>query len=270
MNRRDFLQYSTASLLLSGCSVQYSPYEVNTDAPQRNVSAIEKIKERPLPDDGYSIALISDSHNFYDDLDRVINHINSAREPFAFGIHGGDMTDDGLQREFDMYHKTRKHSSLEFVHAIGNHDALTNGIEVFRNAYGAYDYRFQTGKLHVIVFNNNTWEFGDKPVNLDWLEKELEAAYAITATQGGHILVVNHINHNSDERFSVEQIARYRAMMKTYNVSLSINGHNHEYDLIEIDGMKYLTIGSVQNKAYIRLSFTGPARDDFTIEKVNV
>ena len=135
---------------------------------------------------------------------------------------------------------------------------------------GLTNYRFQTGKLHVIVFNNNTWEFGDKPVNLDWLEKELEAAYAVTATQGGHILVVNHINHNSDERFSVEEIARYRTMMKTYNVSLSINGHNHEYDLTEIDGMQYLTIGSVQNMAYARLSFTGPARDDFTIEKVNV
>lgn len=270
MKRREFIQYSTASLLLSGCSVEYSPYEVDTDAPERNTSAIKKIQKRALPEYGYSIALLSDTHNFYSEFDKVIKNMNKVKESFEFVIHGGDISDGGLQSEFNMYHKIRSRSSLEFVHCIGNHDALGNGIEVFKNAYGHYNYRFQTGKLHVIVFNNNTWEFGDKPVDLDWLEDELKAAYDITSTEGGHILVVNHVHHNSDERFSEEEIERYRTMMKTYSVSLSINGHNHGHSISEIDGMKYLTIGSVEKLAYVRLRFTGPAREDFVLEEIYV
>ena len=270
MRRRDFIEYGVASLLLSGCEVQYSPYAVDTDEPQYDESNIEKIPPKSAGDSNYSIALISDTHRYYSELKQVIKKINDDGVDYNFVIHGGDITDAGLQSEFDFYHKIRKESQLPFVHCIGNHDALTNGIEVYRNQYGAFDRRFNVGTLHVIIFNNNTWEFGDKPVNLDWLENEIKLAKDIVNTEGGHIIVLNHIHHDSYERFSQEEIERYRQMLIDYDVSLSINGHNHGHTIQEIDSMKYLTIGSVGNLSFTRLTFTGANPKDFTLELVDV
>jgi len=269
MKRREFITYTTASLIMSGCQIQYSPYAVDTDEPKRDEADIKRIPPKSLSGK-YSIALISDTHRYYEELKSVIENINDQSTPYNFVIHSGDITEAGLQSEFNFYHKMRSRLSIPFVHCIGNHDALSNGPFVFRNSYGDYDYKFQSGTLHVIVFNNNTWEFGDKPVDLDWLEDKLEKAKNIVDTQGGHILVVNHINHDSDERFSAVEIERYRSLMKIYGVSLSINGHNHGHTVQEIEGMKYLTVGSVGNLAYVRLTFNGPAREDFILENINV
>ncbi len=211
---------------MTGCGFEYSPYQVETEDLNRNEDAINDIQKANIAYP-FSIALLSDTHRYYSELKQVISKIEADRSTYKFVIHGGDITDAGLQTEFDYYHKQRDTSSLPFVHGIGNHDALTNGILIFRNTYGPYDFSFQAGKVHFIFFNNNTWEFGDKPVNLDLLESELEKAYAKTSAEGGQIIVVNHINHDSDERYSEEEIERYHTLMSGYGVTMSINGHNH-------------------------------------------
>ena len=270
MKRRNFIQYSAASLLLSGCEVRYSPYAVDTDEPKRDADDIKRMPPKSADSSSYSIALLSDTHRYYSEFKKVIQKIEQDSTNYNFAIHGGDITDAGLQAEFDFYHKMRSQTALPFVHCIGNHDSLTNGIEVYRNSYGNYDRRFRVGALHIIIFNNNTWEFGDKPVNLDWLEREVKAAKNIINTEGGHILVVNHIHHDSDERFSEEEIHRYRQMMIDNEVSLSINGHNHTHGVQVINGMKYLTIGSVGNLSFTKLTFTGPNPKEFTLDVIDV
>ena len=269
MKRRTFIQYSALSFALTGCGFEYSPYRVETEKLNYNADAISTIQSTSTVYP-FSIALLSDTHRYYSELKKVISKIESDSKAYKFVIHGGDITDAGLQTEFDFYNKQRNTSSLPFVHGIGNHDALTNGIFIFRNTYGTYNFSFQVGQVHFIFFNNNTWEFGDNPVNLDLLELELSKAYNITSTEGGQIIVVNHINHDSSERYSAEEIERYRTLMSSYNVTMSINGHNHEHTVSTHDSIEYLTIGSVSALNFIKLTFTGPGQFNYTMEQIDV
>ncbi len=269
MKRRNFIQFGVTSLALSGCRTEYSPYLANVEKQNRNNKDIALIQNQSS---GYpfSIALLSDTHRFYNDLKGVLDKINSDKNAYKFVIHGGDITDAGLQTEFDFYTGLRDKINLPFVHAIGNHDAITNGIFVFKNTFGHYDFTFQVEQTHFIFFNNNTWEFGENPIDLDWLESQLIAANNIIATQGGNIVVLGHIHHDSDERFSPEEIERYRSLMKTYPVSLSLNGHNHDHSIQNIDSMDYMTIGSVSNNNFMKLTFNSSTPSDYTLEQINV
>lgn len=263
------MQYSVMSLLFSGCHVEYSPYRANTEKQNRNINDISAIQAN-APQYPFSIALISDSHAYYDELKGVFNKIKSDQSGYAFVIHGGDITDAGLQTEYDFYNGLRDALSLACVHSIGNHDALTNGLIAFRNIYGPFDFTFQVAQTHFIFFNNNTWEFGNEAVDLDWLEAALVQASSIIATQGGQIIVVNHINHDSSERFSQVEITRYRDLLSIHQVTLSINGHNHGHLIQTFDTIEYLTIGSVSEHSFMKLTLSGPNQFDYTLEQIHV
>ena len=205
-------------------------------------------------------------------LRKTIDKINSNISSYDFVIHGGDITDAGLQKEFNYYHSLRNNLPLPVVHSIGNHDAITNGITIFKNIYGPYDFTFQIAQTHFIFFNNNNWEFGDKPVDiaLDWLEDRLNEAKAIVDVDGvGQIIVVNHVNYNSSERFTSSEIDKYTSLMTNYNVSISMNGHLHGHTR-NSSIPEYLTIGSVSHDSYMKLTLTGSAQIDFTLEQINV
>lgn len=268
MKRRTFIKYSVASLVVTGCSSVYSPNQVDTDVQNRNANAISAIKAKGLSYP-FSIALISDTHDFYQQLYKVVDKIKSDESSYAFVLHGGDITDQGLQQEFNDYTRVIDTLSLPSVHSIGNHDAITNGVLVYKNTFGNFDYSFEVANIHFIFFNNNTWEFGDKPVDLDWLEAQLIIAYNTIATTGGQIFVINHINYNSPERFTSAEITRYIDLMTSYNVSMSINGHNHGHGIVENNGIKYLTIGSVSYNAFMKLTITGPNQFEFTLEQID-
>lgn len=269
MKRREFIQYSAITMLMAGCDFEYNANQVDTDVKNLNTRNISLIQNMPL---SYpiTIALISDTHNYYTKLKNTIDKIKSDISSYDFVIHGGDITDAGLQKEFDDYHSFRNDLPLPVVHSIGNHDAITNGITIFRNIYGDYNFTFQIAQTHFIFFNNNNWEFGNKPLNLTWLESKLSAAKTIIDSDGaGQIIVVNHVNYNSNERYTATEIAKYIQLMTDYNVTLSMNGHNHGHE-IHSNGIEYLTIGSVQHDSFIKLTLNSASQLDYTLEQVYV
>lgn len=269
MKRRKFIQYSALSLLATGCDFEYNTNQVDTDIKDLNNKNIEFITSKAL---SYpiTIALISDTHNFYTQLRDTINKIKSDIS-YDFIIHGGDITDNGFQKEFDYYHSLVNKASIPIVHSIGNHDAITNGITVFRNVYGAFDFTFQIANSHFIFFNNNNWEFGDKPLNLDWLEDRLIEAKVIIDSDGvGQIIVVNHIAYNDSDRFTPTETSRYKQLITDYNATISINGHNHNYSLRKENAIDYLTIGSVNHNSFVKMILNSPSQLDITLEKINV
>jgi len=269
MNRRNFLQFSTSSLLLSGCQTAYSPYEVDPSTKNRNERSIQDITNAS-PTYPISIALISDTHDYYTSLDKVLKHIKDNEESYDFVLHGGDITDAGLQVEFDIYHNLIANINRPFVHGVGNHDALTNGIFVFQNSYGFFDFTFKVAKTHFIYFNNNNWEFGGNALNFTWLQEALEIATASITKEGGQIIVVNHVPFNDHERFSEVEIEQYANLIDTHNVSLSINGHLHSFEQYAQNDTTFLTIGSVSFDSYVKLTLSGPSQFEFSLERVYV
>lgn len=270
MKRRDFIQYSAISLLAAGCKFEYNANQVDTDVKNRNANNISQIQDMSL-NYPITIALISDTHNYYSQLRDTVNKINSDTSPYDFVIHGGDITDAGLQKEYNDYHSFINNLRSPIVHSIGNHDSITNGISIFRNIYGDFNFTFQVAQTHFIFFNNNNWEFGDKPLDLDWLENKLSEAKTIVDTDGiGQIIVVNHVHYNDTSRFTPAEIARYIQLITDYNATLSINGHIHSHSLSQNNGINYLTIGSIYHDSFIKLTLNSASQLDITIEQVNV
>ncbi|MBN2895163.1 MAG: metallophosphoesterase [Campylobacterales bacterium] len=258
---RIFLPLLTV-LLFWGCGFEYSPYLAEPGREGQNTKNIARIEAQQL---AYPlrIALISDTHSYYHGLEEVLSSIKHDR--FDFVLHAGDITDAGLQKEYDLYDDYRKKLSIPFVHAVGNHDALTNGMAVFRNRYGLFDFSFRVAQTHFIVFNNNTWEFGNAAYDLTWLESELQEARAA----GGNIILINHIP-TEDFRFDKARMTAYKALLERYEVSLIICGHDHAHRIETIGSVTQVVVGSVSKEAYVELIITGFGRGDFMLRKIDV
>ena len=200
----------------------------------------------------------------------MVKNINAHTPKFDFVLHGGDITDVGIEKEFELYKKISDRLAMPIVTVSGNHDAISNGIYVYHNSYGPSEYSYKIAQTHFICLNTNTWEFGFKELDLDWLEEELQKASSEIATEGGNIIVMHHIPHDDEERFSEEEIARYKGLMGKYAVSLSINGHNHGYEVEKFNGVQYITIGSVSKKSYVALTINDATRENYVFEKIDV
>lgn len=248
--------------LFSGCGFETSPYAAKPGRERQNAENIARIEAKTLSYPLH-IALISDTHSYYHGLEEVLSSIK--HDAFDFVIHSGDITDAGLQKEYDLYNDKRQSVALPFIHAIGNHDALTSGMAIFRNRYGLFDFSFQVAQTHFIVFNNNTWEFGDAAYDLVWLETELTAARA----KGGNIIIVNHIP-TEDVRFEQTRIDAYKALLERYEVALVICGHDHAHRIEQFGSTMQVVVGSVSKEAYVELLITGARRGDVVLRKIDV
>lgn len=262
MKNLRFLASFLIALTFGACGFEYSPYLAEPGREAQNSENIARLKAQAL-DYPLRIALISDTHSYYHGLDEVLSSIKHDR--FDFVIHAGDITDAGLQKEYDLYNDYRKRLTLPFVHAVGNHDALTNGIAIFRNRYGLFDFSFSVAQTHFIVFNNNTWEFGNAAYDLKWLESELQKARAA----GGNIIIVNHIP-TEDFRFDAARVTAYKALLERYEVSLVICGHDHGHRIESIGATTQVVVGSVSKEAYVELVITDSGREDFMLRKIDV
>src|SRR5690606_7595933 len=80
---------------MASCKFNVSPY--SADVPKLllnevNMKRIVEIEAQTGPD--FKIAFISDTHNYYSELDRMIDSIN-ANGPYDFIIVAGDITNLG-------------------------------------------------------------------------------------------------------------------------------------------------------------------------------
>src|SRR5690606_10636230 len=118
-------------LFMSCGKFNYSPFAVdtkNTQYNQQNRAILESQSEEihfPI-----RIALVSDSHNFYVNFDKIIKHINSRN--YHFVIHAGDLTNYGRQDEFDAAKELLKKIKVPYLTTIGNHDHLANGRYIYQ------------------------------------------------------------------------------------------------------------------------------------------
>ena len=76
------------------------PYDGKLSGPlQVNQRNIARIEESFKGKDTLRYAFISDSQRWYDELEAFVKHANT-RDDIDFVIHGGDVADFGLTKEF--------------------------------------------------------------------------------------------------------------------------------------------------------------------------
>lgn len=254
-------------LTASSCkkTFDYSVYSAGVpkyyrDTRNENLQWINSIMAKHPEDSSYKIALIADSHTYYDDLDDAVSVIKSDPE-LKFIIHAGDMTDGGILEEYQLFHYIMSKSKKPYITVIGNHDCLANGYTIYKEIYGNEDYYVKIGNCKFIFFNDISWELNNREPDYFWLHNQL----ADTAGYD-HIFVIAHIPPYS-EVFTPLQRAAYTTLMADYNVSMSIHGHIHKhyYGNYYNDSVKYLTIGATYNRLYVELTVY---KDSVSMQKI--
>jgi Icc-related predicted phosphoesterase len=247
--------------LLWACSdpFHYSPFETTiTDAlrhtTQQNLDRIEQFDtafSKP-----FKIALISDSHYHFNDLTDAITDINRKKE-FAFIIVTGDITENGLLREFEIFHKIMSRSQIPYVTVIGNHDHLSNGAAIYQQMFGPLNYSFTFHHVKFVAWDNTIWE-SEKDADYAWLNNALKADIEDERLEPPyhHIIPLSHIPPFDGQL--VEKQPAFHELLRKHKVSLSIHGHKHEFFLGELygDGIQYMTVGSPQKRNYASLYVT--------------
>jgi len=192
----------------------------------------------------YSIAVISDSHNYYRDLELQIKYINKNKEKIAFVVHTGDATDLGLLVEWEMFYNIIQKLEVPIVMVIGNHDLLTNGLEIYQQLFGYHlDFSFVFKGSNFVFINNNNWEStGDVP-DIDYINDELRKTKA-------NSILFSHVSLSDLDRFTKSEVETTKKLIIQNNVGYVINGHDHNHNTASFGNAIQLTTGA-SVKGYI-------------------
>lgn len=242
------------------CNVfEYSPYGI--DCPDKWTSLTDKntalfSQLRTADADSFTFALITDSHADYDDLRDAVRHINMNPD-ILFVIHAGDLTDYGLQEEFNWTAGVLDDLDAPLFTVIGNHDCLSNGKHIYARMFGETYHSVilkgdKPGTAFKFLFlNSNTLEYKLKQSEIEyffsWIERELSES----ADYRG-VFVTAHVPFYSPYYFTDEQEEYLRNLMARYNVTLVMNGHDHRFLYSEYygDGVMYLRGDDIGDRNY--------------------
>jgi len=235
-------------LSMSGCEdyFEYSPYASNVkssfkDIDDRNIADLSMTDT--VTKEFITFAVIADSHYSYHELNEAVININNRDVDFV--IANGDISDHGYLKEFELFHEHMNKLLVPYFTVIGNHDYRSNGEDVYREMYGSFNKSFVYNNNFFILFDNVELESGNKP-DLTWLENQLKMS-----SQYDHVFVLCHLPPYAFE-LSDEFEEKYKELMNSYGVDLSIHGHIHrnEYGDYYEDGMMYLSVESIMDKQY--------------------
>ena len=248
------LLVSSIILLLGGqsCSklFEYSPYDANVENDQLNTNAIQlqAISNQFKSPSKFSFAVIADVHYHYTSLANIVKQINNDDE-IEFVIIAGDISDQALLTEYELFYSVMKDLNKPYLTLIGNHDYNVNGEKIYAQMFGETNYDFVFQNSHFIMFDDVFWESNRIP-DFDWLESKLK-----NQSQYEHQFVIAHIPPFGDQ-FDEASEAKYVKLMADHQVSLSIHGHGHAYlsENYYQDRIPYLVVPWPKNAEYAKVS----------------
>ncbi|SDR86204.1 Calcineurin-like phosphoesterase [Polaribacter sp. KT25b] len=233
------------TLVLMACDhpFEFSVYEANVKSGQRNTTEknLKLLEDITINTKEFKFAFISDVHFFYDQLRTVIEDINK-RDDIKFVIFGGDIADQALLREYEIFYDMMEDLKKPYLTVIGNHDYNNNGEIIYKKMFGDYNYSFDFNNNKFVLFDDIVWE-SEKELDFDWLTSQLKGNESYN-----QVFVITHIPPYGDQ-FDDELREKYRSIMSEYKVPLSIHGHTHSFNY-EQGEVSYLTAPAVKAKAY--------------------
>ena len=154
---------------------EYSVYEASVKTAQKNTTAknLQLIKEIQIESSDFKFAVVTDSHIFYTNFNTVLDDINK-NEDISFVIFGGDLAEQGLLKEYELFYGLMENLQKPYLTVIGNHDYNSNGGEIYMKMFGDYNYSFKFNENKFIFFDDIVWESKKNP-DFDWLSKELSS-----------------------------------------------------------------------------------------------
>lgn len=239
-------------LMLSSCEsvIEYSPYQVKTSetGSDLNIEAMEGILSQSSEEfKPFKIALIGDSHTYYDDFEDQVAAVNKL-DSIDFVVHMGDVTLSGIYREFVWFSEIIGKVEKPVITIIGNHDCLSNGAEMYKVMFGDFNFEFEYNNCHLCFFDDNIWERNNEDPDFIWLNQKLSTGESYT-----HQFVFAHIPP-WDDQFSIGNTYLYNLIMESNNVMASIHGHTHTFSYSKyFDNVPYLVTGDSQDREIVVL-----------------
>ncbi|OYT14953.1 MAG: hypothetical protein B7C24_15580 [Bacteroidetes bacterium 4572_77] len=225
---------------------EFSPYQANVKNDYKNSTAnnLQLINDIQSNSDTFKFAFVTDNHYHYSNLRAVIEDIN--RKPdILFVFFGGDIADQALLKEYEIFYTTMEKLNKPYLTVIGNHDYLSNGEIIYKQMFGDYNYTFEFNQNKFIIFDDIVWE-SNTPLDFNWLSNQLS-----NNISNKQVFVIAHIPPFSDQ-FDSNMEQTYKTLMSDNNVQLSIHGHIHSYSFENIydDNVKYLTVPWLKKPTY--------------------
>lgn len=225
---------------------EFSPYEANVKEDKKNTTAknLQLISDIQVNSDTFKFAFVTDNHYHYTNLRTVIDDINKRNDIF-FVIFGGDIADQALLKEYEIFYNIMENLNKPYLTVIGNHDYNSNGEVVYRQMFGDYNYSFEFNQNKFVIFDDVVWE-SNKNLDFDWLSTQLTDNALFK-----QVFVIAHTPPFTDQ-FDSDMEQTYKSLMQENNVQLSIHGHVHAYSFGNIysDSVIYLTVPWLKNPTY--------------------
>jgi len=249
-------------LLLTTCMVscdliEYHPYDLGSkNQPSGlNKTNIQLIESKSNDLDTVRFIFMGDTQRHYDDTQDFVNAVNKLNN-IDFVIHGGDITDFGMSKEYTWIHDIMKNLKVPYVALIGNHDVLGHGKDVYKKIYGDFNFAFSFRKTRFICLNTNALEFDySTPVpDFDFMMSYLKDSADIKRT-----IVVMHSPPFSDE-FDNNSALMFNYMVEHYkNLKFCLHAHNHVQSVQDLfnNGTLYYGCEDISKRSYFLFTLTG-------------
>lgn len=239
-------------ILMSGCDSVFDihPYDTRVKGTTGiNAANIRRIEQMCADADTLHIAVISDSHQWYSDLEDEVNNIN-CRDSIDFVIHLGDITDFGSTQEYNWARERLQRLNKPYVVMQGNHDCLGTGNEVFAKMFGNNDFSFIAGRVKFVMINTNAIEYDySEPVpDFDFLESEAtkDSAHFDRTVACMHAAPFS-------EQFNNNVVKPFAYYLSSFpNLMFCLYGHGHhseEHDFFE-NGVIYYEVAASSKREY--------------------
>lgn len=227
-------------LLFFGCGkFNLSPYLADT--PERKLNVLQRqnlISVNSRFGNDFKIAVLSDTHDYYDELARQIGFINRRSSEFAFVVITGDLTNLGLLREYEKSYELLSKLKVPYFVVPGNHDLLSNGDIIFHKMFGSADFSFRFKQTKFVFINNNNWETLGKAPNLSFLES------ALSVPGAAHTLLFQHVSPGDKARWTLEEKQEFQAITDAGSVDVIFNGHDHNPAIGTFGNARQVVVGS--------------------------
>jgi len=240
-------------LLFSACDlIDYHPYDGRLDSEtERDINRknIERIESSLQDNDTLRFVFMGDSQRSYDETEDFVHQINK-RSDIDFVIHGGDLADFGLKKEFEWAHDIMSRLMVPYVAIIGNHDIIGNGEAVYLKMYGDDNFSFKAGKVKFVCLNTNAIEYDySNPVpDFAFIKEELKDTEDYDRT-----VVVMHAPPGN-EQFNNNIKDVFQDYIKMFpSLQFCLHAHTHSVSVNDYfdDGILYYGCANMKKRSFL-------------------
>lgn len=245
-------------VLLASCDpFEYHPYDVRLDSKYKGINRknMERIKAADKGQDTVRFVFMGDTQRWYDETEDFVKALNE-REDVDFVVHGGDMSDFGMKKEFCMMHDIMDGLKVPYVAIIGNHDHLGSGEDIYEAMYGDLNFAFVFGGVKFLCLNTNALEYDySTPVpDFGFLEREradssvvYDRTVAMMHADPGDVVFNNNVK------------AVFHEYLKGFpRLMFCVHAHDHVLTQNEFfnDGIIYYGSDAIKHRNYLLFTVT--------------